>query len=432
MEIIEKAQKAKEAGRRILSCSAESRTAALQRVRESLIKNSSEIFKANKSDLTRSEKEGLAPPLMKRLKFDQSKLDRVCDGIKALEESEDPLGKVLEKRELDKNLILSRVAEPIGVIGMIFESRPDALVQIATLCMRSGNAVILKGGSEALETNRVLAGIIAEASTSAELPGGGLPEGWIQLAETREDVNRMLKMDSFIDLLIPRGSNEFVAKIMRESTIPVLGHADGICHVYLDSEADPEKAVPVVFDSKMQYVAVCNAAETLLVHSGSAEKLLPLIKDSLENAGCELRGCGKTRKIIDIKEASEEDWDTEYLDAILSIKVVENLDEAIEHIHKHGSGHTESIVTENEETAEAFLKRVDAADVFHNCSTRFADGFVFGLGAEVGISTSKIHARGPVGVNGLLSYKWILRGNGQKISDYNEGSRTFTHIELDP
>jgi glutamate-5-semialdehyde dehydrogenase len=430
MNITNRAREAREASRRILSRTAESRDKALKAVREALIHRSTEIFSANKIDMERSAAEGLAPPLLKRLKFDETKLSRVCEGIEALEQMKDPISRVLEKRELDKELILSRVAGPIGVIGMIFESRPDALVQIATLCLRSGNAVILKGGSEALETNRVLTRIISEASTNRELPQNGQPEGWIQLAETREEVREMLVLDHLIDLLIPRGSNEFVARIMKDSSIPVLGHADGICHVYLDADADPDKAVPIVLDSKMQYVAVCNAAETLLVHSESAEILLPLIRKSLTAAGCELRGCERTRSIINVKPAVEEDWDTEYLDAILSIRIVDNLDEAVEHIHRHGSGHTEAIVTENESTAEAFLSRVDAADVFHNCSTRFADGFVFGLGAEVGISTSKIHARGPVGVDGLLSYRWQLRGTGQILKDYNEGLKNFTHRDL--
>jgi len=430
MNITDRARKAREASRRILSGSPESRSSALKAVRLALLNRSEEIFHANKIDMNRSEAEGLSAPMLKRLKFDSAKLSRVCEGIKALEQAADPMGRVLEKRELDKGLILSRVAGPIGVIGMIFESRPDALVQIATLCLRSGNAVILKGGSEALETNRTLTRIIAESSSGEDLPGGGQPEGWIQLAETRGEVREMLVLDDLIDLLIPRGSNEFVAGIMRDSSIPVLGHADGICHVFLDSDADPDKAVPIVLDSKMQYVAVCNAMETLLVHTDSAEALLPLVKDSLTAAGCELRGCERTQKIIDVKAAVPEDWDTEYLDAILSIRVVNSLEEAIDHIHRHGSGHTEAIVTENTESAEAFMAGVDAADVFHNCSTRFADGFVFGLGAEVGISTSKIHARGPVGVEGLLSYRWQLRGSGQIISDYNEGRRTFTHIEL--
>ncbi len=430
MNVTERARRARDAGRRILSQNAEVRTAALASIRRNLDKRAEEIFAANTADLQRSAAEGLASPLMKRLKFDRPKLDRVLEGIAALEASEDPMGRILEKRELDTGLILSRVAGPIGVIGMIFESRPDALVQIATLCLRSGNAVILKGGSEALETNRVLAAVIDEASTDSSLPGGGIPAGWIQLAETREDVKEMLGLDGLIDLLIPRGSNEFVAKIMRESSIPVLGHADGICHVYLDAAADPAKAVPIVVDSKMQYIAVCNAAETLLVHAAAAEKLLPPVKKALEEAGCTLKGCKRTQKIIDVAPATEEDWSTEYLDAILSIKIVDSLEEAVNHINKYGSGHTDAIVTEDEEAAEHFLTGVDSADVFHNCSTRFADGFVFGLGAEVGISTSKIHARGPVGVNGLLSYRWRLKGDGHIIADYNEGRKSFTHRDL--
>jgi len=431
MTISDRARTARDAGRLILSRGPESRSAALRAVRTALEDRSKEIFDANRIDMERSAAEGLAAPMLKRLKFDEAKLARVNEGIAALEKSRDPMGRVLERRELDDSLILSRVAGPIGVIGMIFESRPDALVQIATLCLRSGNSVILKGGSEALETNRILSRIIAEASSDESLPEGGQPKGWIQLAETREDVREMLVLDQFIDLLIPRGSNEFVARIMKESSIPVLGHADGICHVYLDAAADPAKAIPIVLDSKMQYVAVCNAAETLLVHQDAAKALLPPIRDALVKAGCELRGDDRTRAIIDVKEAVEEDWATEYLDAILSIKVVASLDEAVNHIHTYGSGHTEAIVTEDERAAEEFLTRIDAADVFHNCSTRFADGFVFGLGAEVGISTSKIHARGPVGVEGLLSYKWQLRGSGQIISDYNEGLKKFTHKELD-
>lgn len=430
MTIEERAREAKAAGRIILSRSPESRNGALKSVRQALNDRSGEIFTANRADMERSAAEGLAAPMLKRLKFDAAKLERVCEGIETLESIADPMGRLLEKRELDEGLILSRVAGPIGVIGMIFESRPDALVQIATLCLRSGNSVILKGGSEAMETNRILAEVIADAATGKNLPEGGQPAGWIQLAETREEVGQMLQLDGLIDLLIPRGSNEFVARIMRESTIPVLGHADGICHVYLDASADSEKAVPIVVDSKMQYVAVCNAAETLLVHKDAAERLLPPVADALRTAGCEIRGDERCRKIIEAEAASAEDWKTEYLDGIISVKIVDSLDEAVDHIHQYGSGHTEAIVTEDENSGEAFLARVDAADVFYNCSTRFADGFAFGLGAEVGIATSKIHARGPVGVDGLLSYRWQLRGRGQVVADYNEGRKAFTHKEL--
>jgi len=424
MHLINQAKAAKKASREILSCGGESRTAALENVRLALEAASGEIFDANKSDMERSAEAGLSDAFLARLKFDGAKLRRACDGIQSLERSPDPMGRILERRELDRELILSRVAAPIGVIGMIFESRPDALIQMAALCIRSGNAVILKGGSEALETNRILAEIIATASSP------WVPEGWIGLAETREDVGGMLSLNSLIDLLVPRGSNKFVADIMKNSSIPVLGHADGVCHVYLDESASAARSIPIVLDSKMQYQAVCNAAETLLVHRNSAKSLLPPIKDALQAAGCEIRGCARTRDIIDVARASDADWDSEYLDAIISVKVVNDIEQAIEHIHAHGSGHTEAIVSEDEQAAETFLARVDAANVFHNCSTRFSDGFVFGLGAEVGISTSKIHARGPVGVEGLLIYKWQLRGSGQVIADYNEGGKSFIHKDL--
>jgi len=424
MHLIIQARAAKKASREILSCSGESRTAALRNTRLALKAASDEIFDANKSDMERAARENFPDALLARLKFNEAKLQRVCDGIQSLERRPDPMGRVLERRELDKELILSRVAAPIGVIGMIFESRPDALIQMATLCIRSGNTVILKGGSEALETNRILAKIIANSSTP------WVPEGWIGLVETREDVGRMLSLDSLIDLLVPRGSKKFVADIMKNSSIPVLGHADGICHVYLDESASVARAIPIVLDSKMQYRAVCNSVETLLVHQNSAEFLLPPIRNALQADGCEIRGCPRTRSIIDVARTTDADWDSEYLDAIISIKVVDGIEQAIEHIHTHGSGHTEAIVSEDAGAAEMFLSRVDAANVFHNCSTRFSDGFVFGLGAEVGISTSKIHARGPVGVEGLLSYRWQLRGSGQIIADYNEGRKSFTHREL--
>jgi len=424
MHLINQAKAAKKASREILSCGSESRTTALKNVRLALEAAGDTIFDANKSDMERSVEEGLSDAFLARLKFDGAKLRRVCDGIQSLEQRSDPIGKTLERRELDRELILSRVASPIGVIGMIFESRPDALIQMAALCIRSGNAVILKGGSEALKTNRILAEIIANASSP------WVPEGWIGLVETREDVDRMLSLDSLIDLLVPRGSNKFVADIMKKSSIPVLGHADGICHIYLDESASAAKSIPIVLDSKMQYQAVCNAVETLLVHRNSAKTLLPPIKDALQAAGCEVRGCARTKDIVNVVQATDADWDSEYLDAIISIKVVDGMEQAIRHIHTHGSGHTEAIVSEDVRAAEKFLTRVDAANVFHNCSTRFSDGFVFGLGAEVGISTSKIHARGPVGVEGLLSYKWQLRGSGQIIADYNEGGKSFIHKEL--
>jgi len=386
---------------------------ALAEIGKALKQHSAEIVSANKDDLVTAEKNNLAGPLLKRLKFDEGKIADVCAGIDSLIKIDDPVGKTITATELDKGLELYKVSCPIGVIGVVFESRPDALVQISTLCLKSGNAVLLKGGSEAAKTNKTLAEIISEASEEA-----GLPQGWIQLLETRQDVAQMLALDEYIDLVIPRGSNEFVRYIMDNTNISVLGHADGICHVYIDGDADLDMAVNITVDSKCQYVAVCNAAETLLVDNKIAEKFLPKVKTTLEENGVQLRGCEKTASIIDVKPAVEEDWSTEYLDYILSIKIVDGLEQAIDHINHYGSGHTDSIVTADKEKAERFMALVDSANVFWNCSTRFSDGFRYGLGAEVGISTNKIHARGPVGLEGLVIYKWKLLGTGQVVADY--------------
>jgi len=400
---------------------------ALTAIGEALATHREEIVAANRADLERAAATDLAAPLLKRLKFDGAKIDGCIAGIASLATLPDPVGATLAATELDTNLELYRVSCPIGVIGVIFESRPDALVQISTLCLKSGNAVLLKGGSEALETNRVLARIIRAASVAA-----GIPEGWIQLLETRADVGEMLKLDECIDLIVPRGSNEFVRHIMENSTIAVLGHADGICHVYVDREADQAMAAAIVADSKCQYVAVCNAAETLLVHAAVAAEFLPRLAAALAPHQVELRGCERTRAILaGLAPASEADWGTEYLDYILSIRVVDSLDEAIAHINRYGSGHTDAIVTGNPGTAERFMNLVDAGNVFWNCSTRFSDGFRYGLGAEVGISTNKIHARGPVGLEGLMIYKWKLKGTGQTVAEYADGRRAFTHRPLE-
>ena len=327
---------------------------------------------------------------------------------------------------MDKGLDLYKVSCPIGVIGIIFESRPDALVQISTLCLKSGNACLLKGGAEAANTNKILFEIIRDSSIKA-----GIPENWIQLLQTRADVQVILELDKYIDLIIPRGSNEFVRYIMDNTNIPVLGHAEGICHIYVDSKADIDMAVKITVDGKTQYAAVCNAAETLLVHKDIAKKFLPLVKTALEAKDVELRGCEKTRKIINIKRASGKDWSTEYLTEILSIKIVDSLDEAIEHINTYGSHHTDIIVTQNKVVAADFLELVDSANVFLNASTRFSDGYRYGLGAEVGISTNKIHARGPVGLEGLVIYKWKLIGSGQIVADYSgRDAKQFTHKKL--
>jgi len=408
MRISERTAAAKAASIRLGAVKTEVKNAALNEIAKALQENGAKSIEANQRDLEAAQTSGLAAPLLKRLKFDEGKLADVCAGIHSLIKLPDPVGKTLCATELDEDLELYRVSCPIGVIGVVFESRPDALVQISTLCLKSGNAVLLKGGSEAAHTNRILGDTIARAAEAA-----GLPADWIHLLETRQDVADLLALDDRVDLLIPRGSNEFVRHIMNSTNIPVLGHAAGICHVYVAADADLDMAVRVTVDSKCQYVAVCNAAETLLVDAAIAETFL------------------RTRALIPVEPATDEDWATEYLDAILSIKVVDGLDAAIDHINRYGSGHTDTIVTADRDQAERFLNLVDSADVFWNCSTRFSDGYRYGLGAEVGVSTSKIHARGPVGLDGLVIYKWKLYGKGQIVADYTgPNARKFTHKKL--
>lgn len=420
------ARKAKDASVPLAALASEVKNNALAKIAEALEERKTEIFEANQADLEQSRLEQLAQPLQKRLRFDSGKLNDMVAGIHSLITLPDPVGSTLAATELDEDLELYRVTCPIGVIGIIFESRPDALVQISTLCLKSGNSVLLKGGSEAKRTNKILAEVIREATEAA-----GIPEGWIQLLETREDVNNLLKLDKMVDLIIPRGSNEFVRYIMENSNIPVLGHADGICHCYVDATADLEMAVRVVTDSKTQYVSVCNATETLLVNQNIAESFLPRLKAELDKKQVILVGCPATQKIIEVVPAMEDDWKTEYLDYKLSIKVVKDLDEAIRHINTYGSGHTDAIITEDQVNAAQFMELVDSGNVFWNCSTRFSDGFKYGLGAEVGISTSKIHARGPVGLEGLVIYKYKLIGKGQIVADYANKTKTFKHRKLE-
>jgi len=426
MDLTVLAQSAKKSGIRLSAVNTERKNNALKAIAQALRRNAPDIIRANEMDVEKAKDGKLALPLLKRLIFGENKINDVCSGIEDLIKLDDPVGKTLYAIQMDKGLELYKVSCPIGVIGVIFESRPDALVQISTLCLKSGNAVILKGGAEAANTNSILAKIIHDSSVEA-----GLPENWIQLLQTRSDVESMLKLDKFIDLIVPRGSYQFVRFIMDSTNIPVLGHSEGICHVYVDNQADIDMAVKVTADSKTQYVAVCNAAETLLVHRDIAEKFLPQIKTVLAARNVELRGCEKTRKIIDIKPAAEADWSTEYLAEILSIKVVDSLDEAIEHINTYGSHHTDAIVTQNHTAAAEFLELVDSANVFLNASTRFSDGYRYGLGAEVGISTNKIHARGPVGLEGLMIYKWKLIGSGNIVADYTgANAKQFTHKKL--
>lgn len=393
----------------------ETKTKALEAVACALLENRDRIFEANQKDLTRSEGEGLEGPLMKRLRFDEHKLNDVVDGIRSLQNLNDPVGEVKLHTTLDDGLELYRVTCPIGVIGVIFESRPDALVQIASLCLKSGNSVFLKGGREAAETNRVLYEVIRDASVS-----NGLPEGWINLLESREEVNAMLSLSDYIDLIIPRGSNAFVQYIMQNTTIPVMGHADGVCHTYIDRYADEATALKVVVDAKTQYVSVCNATETILIDKTLETTLMPKIIAALEDKGVTVH-----------LESEVTEWHHEYLDYEVSIKLTNSIDEAIDHINKYGSGHTDAIITTNKERAEYFMNKVDSGSVLLNCSTRFADGFRYGFGAEVGISTSKLHARGPVGLEGLVSYKYKLYGDGHIVADYATGEKKFKHIRRD-
>ncbi len=420
------AQQARQASIKMGALTTAQKNQALKTIAQALKTHESRILEVNQHDLDRAEKDQVKPVLIKRLKFDSSKLAGVIEGIDSTIKLDDPTGRTLACTELDKGLELYRVSSPIGVLGIVFESRPDALVQISTLALKSGNAVLLKGGSEAAESNRILADVIYQASLEA-----GLPEGWMALLETREDVKSMLALDEYIDLVIPRGSNEFVKYIMDNTRIAVLGHADGICHIYIDKAADLEMAVNVSFDSKCQYAAVCNAVETLLVHRDIATDFLGAIRDKYEMANVELRGCEKTQGLIDCKPATDEDWRTEYNDLVLSIKIVESVEEAIDHINTYSSHHTDAIITSDKTAAKRFLELVDSADVFWNCSTRFADGFRYGLGAEVGISTHKIHARGPVGLEGLVTYKWKLIGSGQYVAQYGPNGKSFTHKKLD-
>lgn len=425
MNITETCQQVKSASLKLAAAGSEEKNKALIHIAEVLLDHKEEIFCANQEDLRRSEADNIPLPLLKRLRFDEVKLSETIDGIQSLVKLENPVGKTLLSTELDEGLELYKVTCPIGAISIIFESRPDALVQISTLCLKSGNGVLLKGGSEARETNRILASLIISASEAA-----GMPAGWCALLETRSDINELLKQDKLVDLIIPRGSNEFVRYIMNNTNIPVMGHADGICHCYVDSSADLQMAVHIAIDSKTQYVAVCNALETLLVHKDIAQAFLPLLKKAADDKHLELFGCRETLSVIPVMPATEKDWKTEYLDYKLSVKVVKNLEEAIDHINTYGSGHTDSIVTADSEHAARFMSLVDSGNVFWNCSTRFSDGYKYGFGAEVGISTGKLHARGPVGLEGLVIYKYNLIGHGQIVADYAAKKSSFKHRSL--
>ncbi len=414
------------AQRVIGSAPAEQRTAALRALRDVLLRSRGEISRANEEDLACAAEEGLSGPLLHRLGLSDAKFESLLEGVDALAEGEDPIDRVLTRTELDEGLVLECVRSPLGVLLIIFESRPDAVIQIGSLAIRSGNGVIMKGGREAARSNVVLVDCLRRALEEA-----GLDPRAVLGVPDRRDVDELLALDDLIDLVIPRGSGALVRSIQERSRIPVLGHAEGVCHLYVDASADPEMAVRLAVDGKCDYPAACNATETLLVHESFLPKL-DAIGEALRERGVELRCDEPARRLLPWAEAAlEADWGREFGDLTLAVRTVRSLEEAIDHIHTYGSSHTDAIVAEDRGVGERFLKAVDAASVFHNASTRFADGFRYGLGAEVGISTARIHARGPVGVEGLLTTRWLLRGEGQGAADYGPGKRSFTHRPLD-
>ena len=403
--------KAAKSGMRILSLvSSEVRNNALQAMASAIRDNRGSILAANKIDMKNGLADCLADPLMKRLELDDKKIEIMADNLVQVAALPEPIGQIDSMWERPNGLRIGTVRVPIGVIGVIYESRPNVTVEVAALCIKSGNGVLLRGGSEAISSNTVIAGILQKSAKDF-----GLDQAiqFVNITD-RQAVQSMIAKHELIDLIVPRGSNEFIRYIMKNSEIPVVGHADGVCHVFIDQNADLEMATEIAINSKTQYVAACNAMETLLVHQKVARTFLPRIQVRLAQEGVELRGCKKSQSICpDVLAANSEDWSTEYLDKILSIRIVDDFDQAVDHINKYGSHHSDAIITKDYATAQKFLKVVDSAAVYVNSSTRFTDGYEFGLGAEVGISTQKLHCRGPMGLEGLTSYKYVIYGDGQ-------------------
>ena len=435
MNVREEARLMKLQSPELAASSIEKRNKALDAIAKALVANKDKIFEANGMDLEAADKNGVSSAVQKRLKFNEDKLKDVIAGIEQLISLSDPLGKNLLHRELDAGLELYRVSCPIGVIGVIFEARPDALVQISCLCLKSGNCAILKGGKETANTNRVLFNIIHDTAVSS-----GLPEKCLVQVELHNEIDELLSCDKDVDLLIPRGSNAFVQYIMNNTKIPVMGHADGVCHTYVDADADIKKAIPILIDAKTQYTAACNATETVLVNRKLAAEFLPKLAKAFSECNVKLHGTEEVQALLknEVEDAAdsdfimeENDFHREYLDMVVSLKLVDSVEEAVNHINRFGSHHTDAIITENKEAAEYFMQMVDSAGVYQNCSTRFADGFRYGFGAEVGISTSKLHARGPVGLDGLVTYKYKLFGSGQIVNDYSTGVKEFHFRDIE-
>jgi glutamate-5-semialdehyde dehydrogenase len=423
----EKALRARAASGLLALAPLKARNEALLRAASLLRERTPALLEANAADLAAAG--NLEPASLQRLNLDAAKVEDLARGLEALAALPDPLGRVDLRRLLDEGLVLERLTVPLGVLGVIFESRPDAAVQIGALAIKSGNAALLKGGREAAQSVALLAALLREG-----LEASGLPADALQLLRDRADVDELLVLDGDVDLLIPRGSSALVRDIRARTRIPVLGHAEGVCHLYLDAAADPAMAVALVRDAKLQYPAACNAVETVLIHRDCAPALLPLLAEDLGSRGAELRGCERCLALAPgLRPAGTSDWGREFGAPILALRVVDGLDGALAHIRAHGSGHTEAIVTADAAVAGRFLREVDAAGVYHNASTRFADGYRYGFGAEVGISTSRIHARGPVGLEGLVTVKYLLRGEGHCVADYGAGgARQFRHQDVDP
>ena len=421
------AQKTRQAASKLAITSTEAKNQALEAIAEALDSARDEILQANIADCEAASAEGIAKQLYKRLQLDEHKLRDAIAGVRDVVALPDPIGKVQIHRELDTGLILKRITCPLGVLGIIFEARPEAAVQIVSLAIKSGNAVILKGGKEAIRSCDSIVKAIKQGLSHTEVN----PDV-VQLLTTREETRELLNLDKYVDLIIPRGSNSFVRFVQDNTRIPVLGHADGVCHLYVDEAADIVKAVNVTVDAKVQYAAACNAIESLLVHRSIAAEFLPKVAAALEAVDVELRGDERTLEILpSVTPATDADWATEYSDLVLSVKIIDSLEEAIAHINQYGSRHTDAIITEDLAAAESFFGLVNAAGVFHNCSTRFADGFRYGFGAEVGISTQQMPPRGPVGLEGLVTYKYQMTGNGHTVAIYTgRDAKPFSHRDL--
>ena len=429
MELIDLVKNAKESTYKLQSLNTEIKNYALSEIAKNIEKRKSEIFEANNKDLENAKEllnnKKISLSMFNRLKLDDNKMIDIISGIKDIIKLKEPINKILTETELDDNLILQKVSCPIGLIAVIFEARPDVISQISSLCIKSSNAVILKGGSEGENTNKIIFEIINQVLSDIK----EFPKNSVNLVFSREDIKNILSMDKYIDLIIPRGSNDLVQYIKANTNIPVLGHADGICHLYIDESANIENALKICLDSKAQYPSACNSVETILINKNIANEFLKKLYSLFKENEIKINGDEEVKKILsDI--GIVKDWHKEYGDKEVSLKIVDNVEEAYKHINKYSSHHTDSIISENKENIEKFMTFVDSANVYSNVSTRFSDGFRYGFGAEVGISTNKTHARGPVGLEGLTIYKYKLFGNYQIVDDYVSHKSSFKHKRM--